>query len=82
MSEGTVTPHCPAGRPATLGSVVASATLLKIDDAADRDTIERVHGFHAVHCPVARSIRGAIDVSTELMRLIGLVQMIGLLRWV
>jgi organic hydroperoxide reductase OsmC/OhrA len=27
---------------------------------------ERVHGFHARFCPVARSIEGAIDVRTEL----------------
>lgn len=38
---------------------------LTIDADADRDTIERVHGFHAEHCPVARSIRDAIDISTE-----------------
>ena len=28
--------------------------------------IERVHGFHAGHCPVARSIAPAIEISTEL----------------
>ena len=27
---------------------------------------ERVHGFHARFCPVARSLQGAIDVRTEL----------------
>jgi organic hydroperoxide reductase OsmC/OhrA len=27
-------------------------------------TVERVHGFHADNCPVARSIRDAIDVTT------------------
>jgi organic hydroperoxide reductase OsmC/OhrA len=31
-----------------------------------RDEAERVHGFHARFCPVARSIQGAIDVRTEL----------------
>jgi len=31
----------------------------------DLETIERVHGFHADHCPVARSIRDAIDITTE-----------------
>jgi len=30
-----------------------------------RDTIDRVHGVHAAHCPVARSLGGAIDVSTS-----------------
>jgi organic hydroperoxide reductase OsmC/OhrA len=31
-----------------------------------REEVERVHGFHAKFCPVARSISGAIDVRTEL----------------
>ncbi len=30
-----------------------------------RETIERIHSIHADRCPVARSIRGAIDVSTS-----------------
>ncbi len=28
--------------------------------------VERIHGFHARFCPVARSIEGGIDVHTEL----------------
>ena len=31
-----------------------------------RDEVERVHGFHARSCPVARSLEGAIDVRTRL----------------
>jgi len=31
----------------------------------DRETIERVHAKHANYCPVARSIKGAIEVSTS-----------------
>ena len=31
-----------------------------------RETIERVHGFHAKHCPVYRSLEAAIDITTEL----------------
>jgi organic hydroperoxide reductase OsmC/OhrA len=31
-----------------------------------REEVERVHGFHARSCPVARSLDGAIDVRTEL----------------
>jgi uncharacterized OsmC-like protein len=38
---------------------------LKAAEGADRDAIERVHGFHAEKCPVARSIQGAIEVSTS-----------------
>lgn len=30
-----------------------------------RETIERVHAIHADHCPVARSLRGAIAISTS-----------------
>jgi organic hydroperoxide reductase OsmC/OhrA len=31
-----------------------------------RETAERVHGFHADFCPVARTIRGCVDVTTSL----------------
>jgi organic hydroperoxide reductase OsmC/OhrA len=31
-----------------------------------REEVERVHGFHARFCPVARSLEGAIDVQTTL----------------
>ena len=31
-----------------------------------RDTAQKVHGFHADFCPVARSVKGSIEVSTEL----------------
>ena len=30
-----------------------------------RETAERVHEVHADRCPVARSIKGAIEVTTE-----------------
>jgi organic hydroperoxide reductase OsmC/OhrA len=32
-----------------------------------RDTAQRVHGFHADYCPVARSIGNCIDIQTELI---------------
>ena len=31
-----------------------------------RAEVERVHGFHARACPVARSLEGGIEVATEL----------------
>ena len=31
-----------------------------------RETVERVHGFHAGFCPVARSIENCIEITTEL----------------
>ncbi len=31
-----------------------------------RETVERVHEIHADRCPVARSIKGAIEVTTEI----------------
>ena len=33
---------------------------------ADRDTAERVHSMHADFCPVARSLKGCIEVTTAL----------------
>ena len=38
---------------------------LKAQETVDKDAVERVHGFHADKCPVARSIRGAIEVTTS-----------------
>jgi uncharacterized OsmC-like protein len=38
---------------------------LEVDDDADRAAIDRVLDFHADRCPVARSVRGAIDISTS-----------------
>lgn len=32
----------------------------------DHPTVERVHGFHADHCPVARSFRESIAITTEI----------------
>jgi uncharacterized OsmC-like protein len=31
-----------------------------------RDAAERAHGFHASRCPVARSIGGCIEITTQL----------------
>jgi uncharacterized OsmC-like protein len=31
-----------------------------------RQEVERVHGFHARACPVARSLEGGIEIRTEL----------------
>ena len=38
---------------------------LAIDDA-DRDKLQRVVDVHADGCPVARSLRGSIDITTSL----------------
>jgi len=32
----------------------------------NRETVERVHGFHADYCPVAKTIRGCVDITTSL----------------
>jgi uncharacterized OsmC-like protein len=34
-------------------------------EGADPEVVERVNGFHASKCPVARSIEGAIEVTTS-----------------
>lgn len=44
---------------------IHAAYTLQVDEGVDRDRIERTHGFHADHCPVARSIRDAIEVTTS-----------------
>jgi organic hydroperoxide reductase OsmC/OhrA len=31
-----------------------------------RETAEKVHGFHADYCPVARTIKGCVEISTIL----------------
>ena len=38
--------------------------LLKAEEV-HRDTVERVHDFHADKCPVYRSICDSIDITTE-----------------
>jgi len=38
---------------------------LKLDQDK-REIAERVHGFHADFCPVARSFRGCIEITTAL----------------
>jgi uncharacterized OsmC-like protein len=36
-----------------------------VDEDVDEARIERSHGFHADRCPVARSIRDAIEITTS-----------------
>ncbi len=38
---------------------------LKVD-AKGREVAERVLGFHADFCPVARTLKGCVDISTSL----------------
>jgi uncharacterized OsmC-like protein len=38
---------------------------LRAGGDVDETVIERVHGFHADKCPVARSIAGSIDITTS-----------------
>ena len=42
---------------------------LKVSEE-QRETIDRVHGFHAESCPVARSISPCIEIATS-YRLVG-----------
>jgi uncharacterized OsmC-like protein len=37
-----------------------------VADQEKRDRIERVLGFHAERCPVARTIGGCVDITTSL----------------
>lgn len=36
------------------------------DLAEQRELAERTHGFHAEYCPVARTIRDCVDITTSL----------------
>jgi uncharacterized OsmC-like protein len=36
-------------------------------EAAQRETAERVHGFFADQCPVYRTLKSAIAITTELV---------------
>lgn len=36
------------------------------DTDVDKEVVDRVLGFHAERCPVARSIGGSIAITTEL----------------
>ena len=35
-------------------------------DSEKRETAERAHEIHADYCPVARTIRGCVDITTSL----------------
>ena len=39
---------------------------LKIEDSS-RETASRVHGFFAGHCPVYRTLKSVIAITTELI---------------
>jgi organic hydroperoxide reductase OsmC/OhrA len=39
---------------------------LRADPGTDGSVIDRVMSIHADHCPVARSLRGAIDITTSI----------------
>jgi uncharacterized OsmC-like protein len=34
-------------------------------DEEHRDTVERVHGMHAMKCPVYRTLRESIEITTD-----------------
>ena len=40
--------------------------LLKLEPG-QRETAEKVHGFHIDYCPVARTVKGCVDITTELI---------------
>lgn len=35
-------------------------------NSVHRETAQKVHGFHADFCPVARTLRGCVEITTEL----------------
>ena len=53
------------GKVLVVRRIHTALTLRGVTDAGDKDTVERVHGFFADYCPVARSIRDSIDITTS-----------------
>lgn len=35
-------------------------------EPADREAAERAHGMHADFCPVARTLKGCVEITTQL----------------
>lgn len=44
---------------------IHASYVLQVEEDVDEARIERTHGFHADRCPVARSIRDAIEITTS-----------------
>ncbi|MGH9103166.1 MAG: OsmC family protein [Acidimicrobiales bacterium] len=78
--------HIPAGDGRLLAEAVGEVELdgdtlvirrihahyrLRVDPGVDRQAVDRVLAIHADHCPVARSLRGAIEVTTSVELLEG-----------
>jgi uncharacterized OsmC-like protein len=40
---------------------------LKPEQRETAEKVQKVHGFHADYCPVARTIKGCVDITTELI---------------
>ena len=55
------------GKVLVIKRIHVTYTLKGVESDEDREKAERAHGFHADYCPVARSIRGSIDITTELI---------------
>ncbi len=53
------------GKVLVVKRIAVTYTGLQVDDA-DRDKVERVLAVHADGCPVARSLRGSIEITTAL----------------
>ncbi len=53
------------GKVLVIKRIHVTYTLRDVDEA-DKPAVERVLGFHADYCPVARSIRDAITITTAL----------------
>ncbi len=53
------------GKVLVIKRIAVTYTGLQVADA-DRDKVDRVLAVHADGCPVARSLRGSIDITTAL----------------
>ncbi len=53
------------GKVLVIRRIHTSLTLRGVTEPEHKDTIERVHGFFADYCPVARSIKDSIEITTS-----------------
>ena len=54
------------GKVLVIKRIHVTYTLKGVTSDEDREKVKRAHSFHADYCPVARSIRGSIEITTEL----------------
>lgn len=55
------------GKVLVVGAIHVTYHLSGVEDDEQRQTAERVLGFHADYCPLARTVRDVVTITTELV---------------